>query len=144
MAVLSAKLRSLGRDGTSKRAAVLLLFQPATVLRGHRELARRKWSLVPQRWAGQPTTDPLLKELVLRRAAENPTWGYSKIHGELLKLGFDRSRSSGRNILKAQPIPPAPQRSKDGGNWSTLLKHKGAQILAGDFFTVETAWRKTL
>jgi hypothetical protein len=144
LAVLAAKLSSPGRDGKSKLDEVILLFKPQTVLNWHRELVRRKWSFVQQRKPGRPATDPQLKVLVLRLAEENPTWGYSRIHGELLKMGFELSRSSVRNILKGQHIPPAPQRSKDGGNWSKLLKHYGDQILACDFFTVETAWLKTL
>jgi len=113
-------------------------------LKWHRELVRRKWSFTQRRKIGRPLTDQQTKDLILRLAAENPTWGYGKIQGELLKLGFEISRSSVRNILKGQHVPPALQRSKDGGNWSSLLKHYRGQILACDFFTVETAWLKTL
>ncbi len=144
LAVLAAKLSSLGREGKSKLDEVVLLFKPETVLKWHRELVRRKWSFDQQRRTGRPATDQQTKDLLLRLAAENPTWGYSKIHGELLKLGFVISRSSVRNILKRQHVPPAPQRSKDGSNWSSLIKHYGDQLLACDFFTVETAWLKTL
>jgi hypothetical protein len=83
-------------------------------LNWHRDLVRHKWRLMQQRKAGRPATDTQIKDLVLRLAEENPTWGYSKIHRELLKLGFEISRSSVRNILRRQHVPPAPQRSKRG------------------------------
>ena len=64
-----------------------LLVTPATLLRWHRELVRRKWTY-PQRKPGRPPTDPALRELVLRLARENPGGGYQRIAGELIKLGF--------------------------------------------------------
>jgi hypothetical protein len=143
LALLAAKLAGLGPGGKSKLNEVMLLFKPQTVLNWHRDLVRHKWSM-QQRKARRPATDTQIEDLVLRLAEENPTWGYSKIHGELLKLGFEISRSSVRNILRRQHVPPAPQRSKQGSSWSTLLKHYGDQLLACDFFTVETAWLRTL
>jgi putative transposase len=55
------------------------------VLRWHRDLIRRRWT-VP-RGAGRPPTRPTIRELVLRMAADNPGWGYRRIHGELVGLG---------------------------------------------------------
>ncbi len=49
-----------------------------------------------------------------------------------------------RDILKRQHVAPAPEHLKKGGSWSNLLTHYGQQILSSDFFTVETAWLKTL
>ncbi len=82
--------------------------------------------------------------LIKRLAEENPSWGYSKIHGELLKLGYSIGRSTVRDILKRHGVPPAPQRTKQGSSWRTFLSHYADQMLACDFFTVETAWLKTL
>jgi hypothetical protein len=55
---------------------------PETVLFWHRDLVRRRWS-VPRR-GGRPPTRASIRELVLRMAAENPGWGYRRIHGELV------------------------------------------------------------
>jgi putative transposase len=49
-----------------------------------------------------------------------------------------------RDILKRQHIAPAPQWAKNGGSWRNLLSHSGQQILACDFFTIESACLKTL
>jgi putative transposase len=144
LAVLAAKFTDLGSGAKTKLNHVLLLFKPDTVLKWHRELVRRKWSFDNGPKNGRPATNLELQALLLRLAEENPSWGYSKLHGELLKLGYTIGRSTVRDILKRQHIPPAPQRAKNTSSWSTLLSHYGQQILACDFFTVETAWLKTL
>jgi hypothetical protein len=144
LAVLAARFTGLGHGAQTKLNQVLLLFKPGTVLNWHRELVRRKWTFDDRPTLGRPVTSPELQALLLRLAQENPSWGYSKLHGELLKLGYDIGRSTVREILKRQHIAPAPQRPKNGASWSTLLKHYGQQILASDIFTEETAWLKTL
>ncbi len=144
LAVLAARFTDFGRGAKTKLHEALLLFKPDTVLRWHRELVRRKWTFANKSRKGRPATSSELQELLLRLAAENPSWGYSKLHGELLKLGYTIGRSTVRDILKRQHIAPAPERTKKGGSWSNLLSHYGQQILATDFFTVETALLKTL
>src|SRR6266508_1848322 len=62
-----------------------LLVQPATLLRWHRDLVRRRWTYPHQR--GRPRVAAELRGLVLRLGRENPTWGYRRIHGELCRLG---------------------------------------------------------
>jgi putative transposase len=71
---------------------------PATLLRWHRELVRRKWTC-PHRKPGRPPTGRALRELVLRLARENPRWGYQRIADELIKLGFCLSPSTVRRLL---------------------------------------------
>jgi putative transposase len=61
------------------------LITPATVLRWHRRLKTRKWTY-PNR-SGRPPLDPTIAALIEWLARENETWGYQRIHGELLKLG---------------------------------------------------------
>jgi len=87
-------------------------------------------------------SDRLLEALIARLAKENPRWGYDKIQGELLKLGYSLSASSVRNILKRHRLTPASEQSS--GSWRSFLGHYKDQILACDFFTVETIWLKTI
>src|SRR5207244_5054448 len=79
--VLATLARLLPRERWSA-----FLVTPATLLRWHRELVRRRWtySCEPRVRKG---LDPALVELVLRLARENPRWGYLRISGECAKLG---------------------------------------------------------
>jgi putative transposase len=74
-----------------------------------------------------------LELLILHLARENLRWGYSKIEGELLKLGCEASKTAIRNVLKCHSIVPAPVRSGSIG-WRRLMKNYKEQILACDFF----------
>ena len=76
-----------------------------------------------------------IRDLVLRLAAENPTWGYRRIHGELAGLGHHIASSTVWSILKSGGIDPAPERSDV--TWSQFLHSQAA--VACDFFTVDTA-----
>jgi transposase len=107
----------------------------ATLLRWHRELVRRKWTY-SQRGSDRPPTERALRELVLRLARENPRWGYQRIAGELLKLGFRISPSTVRRLLPAAGLEPAPRRAAN--SWLVFLRRQAASVLACDFFTVET------
>ncbi|MCP3879997.1 MAG: transposase [Sulfitobacter sp.] len=107
---------------------------PDTLLRWHRRRITRHWTQ-PQRCPGRPATAPEIRTLVLRLAAENPTWGYRRIHGELAGLGHEIASSTVWSILKASGIDPAPRRSDV--TWSQFLRSQAA--VACDFFTVDTA-----
>ncbi len=117
------------------------LVQPATLLRWHRELVRRRWTY-PARRPGRPPLAVQAQQLVLRLAAENPAWGYKRIHGELVGLGIPLSPSSVWNILQRHGIAPAPRRAS--GSWREFLRQQAAGILECDFFTVETVWLRRL
>jgi hypothetical protein len=73
---------------------------------------------------------------VLKMAAENPTWGYRRIAGELAKIGRRIAPATVRAILKNAGIDPAPRRN--GPTWGQFLRSQAEGILAYDFFTVET------
>jgi len=83
-----------------------------------------------------------VRELVLRLARENPSWGYKRIVGELQNLGITVSATAVRKLLKVAGLPPAPQRSRR--SWRSFLRQHAATTLACDFFTVETVWLKRL
>jgi len=130
-------------DGARQRLhQVMLIFKPDTVLRWHRVLVRRKWTFKRKGKPGRPGISSELEALIVRLAKENPCWGYDKIQGELLKPGYNLSASSVRNILKRHRLTPASERSS--GSWRSFLGHDKDQILACDFFTVETIWLKTI
>ncbi len=118
-----------------------LSVRPATLLRWHRELVRRRWTY-PHRPPGRPPFDRRLQALVLRLARENPAWGYRRIVGELRSLGISVSATSVRTVLLRHGLPPAPQR--DELSWRDFLRQHAATTLACDFFTVETAWLKRI
>jgi transposase InsO family protein len=80
--------------------------------------------------------------LILKLAEENPRWGYKRIQGEALKLGFKISHMGVAKILRSQGIPPAPRRSQT--SWREFVRQHAAQMLATDLFTVETAWLQRL
>ena len=90
----------------------------------------------------RPKTDAALERLVLQFAHAND-WGNCKIAGELLKLGVEISDQTIANILKRHGTPPLRQR-RPSLSWHHLMTHYQHQILACDFFTVETLFLKTL
>jgi hypothetical protein len=83
---------------------------------------------------GNAPLDPEVKALIVRLARQNPRFGYGKLVGELRKLGYRVGRSTVRDVLKRNGIPPAPQRGRVGSNWRTFLSHYKGQMLACDFF----------
>jgi putative transposase len=83
-----------------------------------------------------------IRALVLRMARENPTWGYRRIHGELVGLGHRLAASTVWKILKTAGIDPAPQRS--GPTWKQFLTAQAQAILAVDFAHVDTVFLRRL
>jgi hypothetical protein len=92
---------------------------PATLLRWHRELVRRRWTYRRRR-PGRPPTERALRELVLWLARENPRWGYQRSAGELIKLGFRLSPSTVRRLLASAGLEPAPRRGGTATSSSRL------------------------
>ena len=128
--VLATLARLLPRERWSA-----FLVTPATLMRWHRELVRRRWTYA-RKPRVQRGLDPALVELILRLARENPRWGYLRIRGECAKLGIKVSGTSVRNILRRNGLGPAPRRG--GPSWAGFLRCQAAGVLACDFFTVET------
>jgi putative transposase len=91
---------------------------PGTILRGHRDLVKQRWTQPRRRTAGRRTA-PELRRLVLPLAAENSSWGYRRIHGELAGLGYPIAPSTVWSIAQASRHRPAPRR--DGPTWRQFL-----------------------
>jgi transposase InsO family protein len=142
LAVLSANLKKQSKRPVIQFRHVIRIFQPETVFGWHRQLIKRKWTHARKNKVGRPPTADGVKKLVIQLALEN-NWGYGKISGELEKLGIELSETAVGNILKAEGIVPAPVRAGSIG-WKTLMRHYREQLLATDFFTVETILLKTV
>jgi putative transposase len=128
-ALLTALARALGRDRWP-----IFFVKPDTILRWHRRLVANHWTY-PHR-PGRPSTTVETRRTIVRLARENPTWGYRRIHGELVRLGITIAASTVWAILKNAGIEPAPSRSSE--SWRTFLRSQAAAIVACDFFTVDT------
>ena len=143
LAVVTTKLKDVTKRPANRLRDIIRIFQPETVLGWHRQLVRRKWTYARKKKGGRPRIDQELEELIIRLARENPRWGCGKIEGELIKLGFQVSRTTVQNVLKRHNIEPAPVRNGSIG-WRHLMNHYKEQILACDFLTVETIRLQTI
>jgi transposase InsO family protein len=116
---------------------VRLLVRPETILRWHRDLIAARHARIsrPKR-VGRPPTVRSIRVLVLRLARENSSWGYRRIHGELLVLGIKVAASTVWEILKDAGIDPAPDRTSQG--WAVFLRAQAEALLAADFFEAVT------
>jgi hypothetical protein len=112
------------------------LVTPGTVLRWHRRMVTKKWTY-PRR-TGRPPVSAEIAALIERAATENHGWGYQRIQGELLKLGYRVSASTIRRVLRALKIPPAPKRHTDE-SWRQFLHTQAATMLAPGFVRVDCA-----
>ena len=130
---LAAKGKALGCRLLRKSEPIVT---PATILRWHRELIARKYDGSAMRGPGRPPIAEEIRALAVRMASENEGWGYTRIVGELSKLGHRVSRSTVRRLLRERGIGPAPERLPHMP-WSKFLKAHWEAIAAADFFTVE-------
>jgi putative transposase len=130
---LAVKGRVLGRRVLDELAG---LVTPDTILRWYRELIAAKYDGTARREAGRPGTASSLRDLVVRFATENPTWGYTRIRDVLGNLGHVLARNTIKRILREHGLEPAPLRGRRMP-WATFLKAHLGSISATDFFTVE-------
>jgi hypothetical protein len=114
-----------------------LLVRPDTVLRWHRDLvARRHAAGCRPKRPGRPRTVRSIRVPVLRLARENPSWGYRRLHGELLVLGVNVAASTVWEILDEAGVDHSPERSSS--TWADVLCSQAEALLACDFLEVVT------
>ena len=115
---LAAKGKSIGRKGLARFARIVT---PDTLLAWHRRLIAKKYDSSKKRKPGRPPTKLDIRELVLRMARENRSWGYTRIQGALANLRHEVGRGTIANILRAAGLEPAPDRRK-GMTWKEFLR----------------------
>src|SRR6266446_3279897 len=113
----------------------LIVVNPETVVRWHRLGFALYWRVISKapRVVGRKRISKEVRDLIFRRAAENPTWGAPRIHGELLMLGFDLCERTISRWMKRAPRDPEPAK-----RWLAFLRNHREAIAAMDFFTVPT------
>ncbi len=113
----------------------LVVVTPETVVRWHRTGFRLYWNWLSRHRIvlGRKQISKEVRDLIFRMVAENPTWGAPRIHGELLKLGFDISERTVSRWVRRGPKNPEPAR-----RWKVFLQNHREAIAAMDFFTAPT------
>ena len=118
------------------------IFSPDTLLKWNRLLIARKYDGSGKRRRGpKPTKQRLIRDLVLRMHADNPSWGYGHIHGELIGLGYEVSWQTGRRVMLDHGLLPDPDRPYRT-TWKEFLRSHWESLAACDFFTAEV-WTLT-
>jgi len=110
---------------------VVQVVQPETVLRWHRAGFRIYWRWKSRRRVGRPRINRGLRDLIRRMSEENPLWGASRIHGELLMLGFEVAQSTVSKYMVRGRRPPSQ-------SWKTFLRNHADAIAAIDLCVVPT------
>ena len=110
---------------------VLAIVQPETVIRWHRAGFRCYWRWKSRARGGRPAIEAELRTLIRKMSIENPLWGAPRIHGELLKLGFEVAQSTVAKYMVKRSGPPSQ-------GWRTFLRNHAPEIAAMDLFVVPT------
>ena len=108
---------------------VLTIVRPETLVRWHRAGFRCYWRWKSRSRGGRPQIEADLRVLIRRMSIENPLWGAPRIHGELLKLGFEVAQSSvAKYMVKRRGLPSQ--------GWRIFLRNHAPDIAAMDLFIV--------
>jgi transposase InsO family protein len=110
---------------------VLTIIRPETLVCWHRAGFRRCWRWKSRSLGGRPLIEPELRALIRQMSMENPLWGAPRIHGELLKLGFEVAQSSVAKYMVKRWGRPSQ-------GWLTFLRNHAPDIAAMDLFVVPT------
>jgi hypothetical protein len=108
-----------------------MIIRPDTLVRWHRAGFRRYWRWRSRSPGGRPPINAELRALIRQMSRENLLWGAPRIHGELLKLGFEVAQSSVAKYMVKHRGPPSQ-------GWRTFLRNHAQDIAAMDLFVVPT------
>src|SRR5947208_1424242 len=118
-------------DGFHRCSGPSLSSDRGTLVRWHRAGFRHYWRWKSRSFGGRPKIDADLRALIRRMSVDNPLWGAPRIHGELLKLGFEVAQSSVAKYMVKRCGPPSQ-------DWCTFLRNHAPDIAAMDLFVVPT------
>src|SRR5271169_2779431 len=110
---------------------VLVIIRPETLVRWHRAGFRSYWRWKSRQRGGRPRIEVNLRALIRQMSLENPLWGSPRIHGELLKLGFEVAQSSVAKYM-------VRRRGRPSQGWRTFLRNHSPDIVGMDLFVVPT------
>src|SRR5215475_7056139 len=110
---------------------VTTIVRPETLVRWHRAGFRYYWRWKSRSPGGRPQIETELRALIRQMSIENPLWGAPRIHGELLKLGFEVAQSSVAKYMVKRYGPPSQ-------GWRTFLRNHAPEVGAMDLFVVPT------
>jgi len=115
----------------------IVIVQPETVVRWHRDGFKAFWRLKSRGIPGRPRVNKEIRDLIREVSRANPLWGAPRIHGELLKVGIDVAQSTVAKYMAKGRRPPSQ-------SWRTFLRNHADGIASVDFFVVPTATFKLL
>src|SRR5450830_73103 len=116
---------------------VLMIIRPETLVGWHRAGFLRYWRWKSCRRGGRPQIETELRTLIRQMGMENLLWGAPRIHGELLKLGFEVAQSTVATYMVKRRGPPSQ-------GWRAFLRNHAPDIAAMDLFVVPTIGFKLL
>ena len=118
--------------------SALVIVRPETVISWQRKRFKRYWWRLSQaKGPGRPPMSAEIRKLVRTMAAANVLWGAPRIHGELLKLGFEISERTVSRLMQKR-------RKEPSRTWRSFLNNHVGQLVSIDFFTVPTLQLRVL
>ena len=109
----------------------IAIIRPETIIRWHRAGFRAYWRWRSRNPVGRPKVSAELRTLIGEMSGANPLWGAPRIHGELLKLGFEVAQSTVARYMCHHSRPPSQ-------GWRTFLSNHAGGIAAVDLFVLPT------
>jgi transposase InsO family protein len=137
---LAVLAKRIGRNGLNEICGI---FSPETLMKWHRMLIARKYDSSKNRNMGRPPISVELRNIIIKTAKENRSWGYKRIKGQLKYLGYTVATSTIGSILKKEGLEPQPDRQKKT-TWAEFIRSHWESLTAIDFFTSEVYTLKGL